>query len=453
MDGVRHDRVSIPDVRWCPAASAGVPSVNQRAAGEGWALVQDEAGPADAAAVAEKLAVEFFEALELLYVRVGEPALRTVAARSPYLSASNLSDLLSGKRKALPGQDVTTELVKALLHARPASEVKPVVKEWEERWARARMAQRTADRAAAEQRRTATAAAEDIIADANRVLAEARTEADNLLARAAAELRESRAKTARLLEEAAHRSAELEAEWHAEVGNRRQSLDRELSEKRQQAEAQVKEMAAWAEEVRAETEMHRGRIIEAARSEVEAGRDRIATETAQAIEHVRIETENMRTAARAEAEETREAAEAHALEIVKDADERAAQLYRAAQANAEALVERAQQDADRISGKATVDYFDGWHDEPGEARERREQANVEAEVIEAAHDGSTAELAELLANFKQVIKMRPTASSSSVVSTTSSAAPLHRSSPEPLRLFPGLTAPSQEEEFPDSPSA
>jgi hypothetical protein len=282
-------------------------------------MVQDEAGPADAETVAKKLAAEFFEALELLYVRVGEPPLRTVAARSPRLSASNVGELVSGKRKGLPGQEVITELVKALLHTAPPDVVKPVVKEWEERRAHARLAQRAAERAAAEQHRTATAAAEDITATAERVLDEARAEADSLVAEARAQaanlVSQARSAAERELYESqskealarVHRAAELEAEWHTEVGNRQQALDRELTEKRQQAEAQLNEMAERAEKTRADTEAHRDRIIEAARGEVEDSRDRIAGETAQAIEHVRMETENMRTAARAELESQNEA--------------------------------------------------------------------------------------------------------------------------------------------------
>jgi hypothetical protein len=224
--------------------------------------------------------------------------------------------------------------------------------------------------------------------------------------RAAAEREqaESRAKTFRVLEEATQRAAELEAEWHTEVGNRRQALDGELAEKRQQAEAELNEMTERAEKVRADTEVHQGRIIEGARGEVEASGDRIATETAQAIEHVRIEIENMRTAARAEAEKTREAAETQALKIVRDAEERAAQLYRAAQAGAEALVERAQRDADQTRGKATVHYLAGWlSDEPGEKRPES------AESSSSASSDDIEQLETALARLREVLGAPTTA--------------------------------------------
>jgi signal transduction histidine kinase len=121
--------------------------------------------------VAERAAeavAEFFERLELLYIEVGEPPLRTVAGRSPRLSQANISELLnSGRRKSPPGYEVMTELVKALLYGLPPAEVDQALKSWHDLWTRTRAAQRRAQKAAAEQRRAAQSTATDIVADAH----------------------------------------------------------------------------------------------------------------------------------------------------------------------------------------------------------------------------------------------------------------------------------------------
>lgn len=116
---------------------------------------------------AAEAAAEFFERLELLYIEVGEPPLRTVAGRSPRLSAPNISELLSGKRKTLPGYEVMTELVKALLHGSPQAGVDQALNSWHDLWTRTRAVQRRAQKAAAEQRRSAQRAAAEVVAEAH----------------------------------------------------------------------------------------------------------------------------------------------------------------------------------------------------------------------------------------------------------------------------------------------
>lgn len=146
--------------------------------------------------VAERAAeavAEFFERLELLYIEVGEPPLRTVAGRSPRLSPANISELInSGNRKSPPGYEVMTELVKALLHGAPPAEVDQALKSWHDLWTRTRAVQRRAQKAAAEQRKAAQNTAGDVVADAraqaghdaDAIVKAAQTEAEELVRQA-----------------------------------------------------------------------------------------------------------------------------------------------------------------------------------------------------------------------------------------------------------------------------
>ena len=104
----------------------------------------------DWAAEAERLAAEFFDALQRMYIKAGEPPLRTVAARNDRLSASNLSALFSGKRTALPNYEVMAAAVSALLHEAPATEKQRELERWRERWTEARYARKQAQKSAAQ---------------------------------------------------------------------------------------------------------------------------------------------------------------------------------------------------------------------------------------------------------------------------------------------------------------
>lgn len=137
------------------------------------------------ARTAERLTAEFFEELALLHIRAGEPPLRAVAKLGNRLSASNLSELLSGRRTAPPGYDVLTEVVKALMHGRPEPEVRLELEAWRERWVQVRTAQRAADKAATEQKRRATVTTDETIAaaraKANDIISAAETRAQAIL--------------------------------------------------------------------------------------------------------------------------------------------------------------------------------------------------------------------------------------------------------------------------------
>ena len=237
----------------------------------------------------------FGAALESYRIQCGAPSVGSLVDNGNVgMSKANLSAIFNGKR--LPTIDTTILLVQkmaahAARHApdRQAhtAQTRVEVEAWRKHWSEARTLTAAADKEARQARALSGQLAVDIVS--------------------AAEVR---------------------------AGQIRQSLDLELTEKRQQAEAQVNEMAAWAEKVRSDTEAHRIRIIEAARAEVEAGRNRIAG-TAEAIEHVRVEIENMQSTARVEAAKIREDAETQALDIVKQAERRAAQLSQDPQAKAD----------------------------------------------------------------------------------------------------------------------
>lgn len=240
---------------------------------------------------AEQLVTEFFNDLALLHLRTGELAVRTIAKHSNRLSPSNVSDLLSGRRTGLPGHDVLTELVKALLHDQPEPDVQDELALWQERRVRVRTAQRAAEKAVAEQGRQLKAAAEDVLARARAEAALLTNEAGQLrrtaaedqaqAATAAAQtVAQARAESERLREEGAQEAAlvltiakkealairaeaeRIRNEALREVKRARDEALREVKRLRDDADAYVDERLANFEAVVAKTlyAVSRGRL-------------------------------------------------------------------------------------------------------------------------------------------------------------------------------------------------
>lgn len=220
--------------------------------------MEQDGEAADWAAEAERLAAEFFDALQRMYIRAGEPPLRTVAARSDRLSASNLSALFSGRRTTLPNYEVMTAAVSALLHEAPAAEKQRELERWRDRWTEAKYARRQAQKPSAqnvdELSQAAARGVEQARLEAEAIVAEARATAEDLLKRG-------------------RMDADAAAVMHAEAASRRAEADETLSDARSHAElilADARSLKSAAEVITAAAEFEAERIRAEAREEAEA---------------------------------------------------------------------------------------------------------------------------------------------------------------------------------------